>query len=187
MDLLTALDAATDEFGRRLATVDEGAWSLPTPCPDWDVRYLAAHVVGGNRFATLVMDGMAASDAIDEVMSAPQLGDDPFGAWTTAAAAQMTAFRATTALERLIDHPVGTISGRAFLEFRVFDITLHAWDLARGLGMDERLGPDLVEVVLGIVESGPPGMGFGIVARGAVSERSSPQARLLELTGRDSA
>jgi hypothetical protein len=70
---------------------------------------------------------------------------------------------------------------------RVFDITLHAWDLARALGMDYRLDPALVEVVLRIVENGPPGMGFGINALGRTTATSSPQATLLDLTGRDPA
>lgn len=186
VELLIALDAATEEFGRRLAVVDEDAWTLPTPCPDWDVHYLVAHVVGGNRFAALILGGVAASEAVDEVMSAPQLGNDAMAAWTTTVAAQTAAFQATSALERLLDHPLGTISGREFLEFRVFDITVHAWDLARSLGVDERLDSALVEVVLGIVENGPPGMGFGIDALGRTTASASPQARLLDLTGRSS-
>ena len=89
-------------------------------------------------------------------------------------------------MERRIDHPLGEISGREFLEFRVFDISLHAWDLARSIGANEQLAPDLVEVVLAIVENGPPGMGFGIVAVGRLPASASPLARLLDLTGRDS-
>lgn len=183
MDLLDALDAATDEFGRRLALVGD-KWKFATPCPEWDVHYLAAHVVGGNRFAALILGGMSASDAIDHVMSAPQLGDDPLTAWATTSDAQLTAFRAATVLERRIDHPLGRITGRAFLEFRVFDMTLHAWDLARAIGADERIGSDLVDAVLAIVENGPPGMGFGIAALGSTDGSMSPQARLLNLTGR---
>jgi uncharacterized protein (TIGR03086 family) len=183
VELLIALDRASYEFGRRLAGVED-AWTRPTPCPDWDVRYLAAHVVGGNRFAVLILDGMAASDAVDEVMATPQLGDDAMGAWTTTAAAQRSAFHATSALERVIHHPLGEMSGRQFLELRIFDITVHAWDLARSLGVDERLEPALVDVVLGIIENGPPGMGFGIDALGTTSANTSPQARLLDLTGR---
>jgi hypothetical protein len=51
-------------------------WSLDTPCSEWDVHYLVAHVVGGNRFAASVLAGMTASDAMEQVMSAPQLGAD---------------------------------------------------------------------------------------------------------------
>ncbi|MFN0089291.1 MAG: hypothetical protein ACKVWR_03330 [Acidimicrobiales bacterium] len=48
-----------------------------------------------------------------------------------------------------------------FLELRVFDIALHAWDLARSIGVDDLLAPDLVDAVLGVVESRPAGMGSG--------------------------
>lgn len=184
MDILGALDAATDEFGRRLRLVGDERWTLPTPCSDWDVRYLTAHVIGGNRFAVHVLDGMTATEAIKEVMSSPQLGDDAVETWTMTCATQAAVFRTDAALSRRIDHPLGRISGRQFLDFRVFDITLHAWDLARSIHEDERLDPDLVDVVLNIVENGPPGMGFGIAALGQVPATASAQARLLNLTGR---
>ena len=71
MDLLAALDAATDEFRQRLMLVGSSDWARSTPCPDWDVRYLVAHVVGGNRFAVSILGGMSASDAANEVMSTP--------------------------------------------------------------------------------------------------------------------
>jgi uncharacterized protein (TIGR03086 family) len=184
VDILSALDAASDEFGRRLGLVGEEAWTLPTPCPDWDVHYLAAHVIGGNRFASYVLGGLPAMEAVERVMSERQLGDDATGAWATTSVMQASAFRAHGALERRIDHPLGETSGREFLEFRVFDITLHAWDLARSIGADEQLAPGLVDVVLNIVESGPPGMGFGIGAIGRVAPGASAQEKLLDLTGR---
>lgn len=84
MDRLGALDAATAEFERHLARVPDDARTLPTPCPDWNTRYLVAHVIGSNRFATLILDGMPAPDAIDQVMSTPQLGHDAMAAWASA-------------------------------------------------------------------------------------------------------
>jgi uncharacterized protein (TIGR03086 family) len=184
MDLLNALEAATGAFGRSLALVEKDGWTRDTPCDEWDVHYLTAHVVGGNRFAVLILGGMGVSDAIEEVMSAPQLGDDALAAWAITSAAQLDAFRAPTALERRVDHPLGEITGREFLEFRVFDITLHAWDLARSIEADDQLDADLVDAVLGIVDSRPAGMGFGISALGETDDTASPQARLLDLTGR---
>ena len=184
VDIFGALDAATDEFGRRLRLVGEKDWTFPTPCSDWDVQYLTAHVVGGNRFAVQVLAGMAATEAIEQVMSAPQLGDDAVEAWTSTCQTQAAGFHAQGALWRTIDHPLGEISGRQFLDFRVFDITLHAWDLARSIGADERLDRDLVDVVMSIVEDGPPGMGFGLAELGQVAATASAQDRLLDLTGR---
>jgi len=184
VDITGALDAATDEFSRRLRLVGATDWTLPTPCSDWDVRYLIAHVVGGNRFAVHVLGGMKAIEAIEQIMSSPQLGDDAVQAWTSTCAAQAAAFNADAALSQPIDHPLGEISARQFLDFRVFDITLHAWDLARSIGADERLDPELVDVVLNIVRNRPSGMGFGITALGQVTETASTQATLLDLAGR---
>ncbi len=76
MDLLDALGAATEEFGKRLAFVHGEAWSASTPCPEWDVKSLVAHVIGGNRFAISILGGLSASEAIKLVMSSPQLGDE---------------------------------------------------------------------------------------------------------------
>lgn len=183
MDAFAALEAAVDEFGRRLAVVAPDQWSASTPCDEWDVQYLVAHVVGGNRFGCAVLGGSTFADAIAEVMSAPQLGADPVTAWSSTTAAQAAAFQQPGALEAPVDHPVGQITGADLLGFRTFDITLHAWDLARAIGADATLPGELVAHVLGIVEGGLPGMGFGIVAAPPATG-AEPQARLLALTGR---
>ena len=184
MDLLDALDAAAEEFGRRLVLVPAAGWTLATPCPAWDVRYLVAHVVGGNRFAVSILGGMTSADAIDHVMSTPQLGDDPISSWRASANDQHLAFTTDGALARRVDHPLGPMSARHFLEFRILDLTLHAWDLAQAIAADGRLEPDLVEAVLTIIEHGPPGMGFGLTPLGQAAEDAPAQTRLLDLTGR---
>lgn len=186
MDLLDALDAAINEFGARLALVRTDEWCRPTPCPGWDVRYLVAHVVGGNRFAGHVLGGMTAAAAIDAVMSSPQLEDDPMASWVTSSSAQRAAFSAAGVLEQRVDHPLGVLSGFEFLQFRVFDIAVHAWDLAQAIGVDDSLPAELVEAVLAIVENGPPGMGFDIVAMSGAGPMASRQQRLLALAGRNS-
>ncbi len=61
-DLLSALDAATDQFRRHVSVVGKDQWAAATPCTGWDVHYLVAHVVGGNRFAALVLAGRTADD-----------------------------------------------------------------------------------------------------------------------------
>ena len=157
--------------------------TLPTPCSEWDVHYLVAHVVGGNRFAVSILGGMTASEAMEQVMAAPQLGTDAMAAWTTTSRAQLCAFRESSPMAQ-IHHPLGEMSTREFLGFRVFDVTMHAWDLARSIGADEHLDPRLVDAVIAIVEAGPPGMGFGLKVLGLTAVDAFPQARLLDLTGR---
>ena len=185
MDLLSALELASGEFERRLTGVPDDGWTAPTPCAGWDIRYLVAHVVGGNRFATVILEGLTASEAIERVMATPQLGEDAMVNWRSTEAAQAGAFRSPGALERPVDHPLGPLSGRRFLEFRIFDIALHTWDLARALDADDTLDPDLVDVVLGIVLSDPAGMGFGIAALDRADHDAPAQTRVLHLTGRD--
>jgi uncharacterized protein (TIGR03086 family) len=183
MDLLDHLDVATTHFGRCLAAVSTDQWSAPTPCTEWDVHYLVAHVVGGNRFACSVLAGRSAADAIAEIMSSTQLGDNPLEAFADSVAAQVEAFRVPGALDAPVDHPIGPLVGRDLLGFRLFDITVHAWDLARAIHVDEALPVDLVEVVVDIVRTGPVGMGFGIDAL-VVASQASPQEQLLALAGR---
>ena len=184
MELLDALDLASGEFGGRLMHVSDAAWALPTPCEEWDVRYLAAHVVGGNRFAVSILAGLPSTEAIELVMSAPQLGGDAVSSWSTSAAEQRSAFHADGVLDRTVDHPLGLLPARHFLEFRILDLTLHAWDLAQALGLDDVLDADLVDTVLAIIDRGPPGMGFGLRPLGQAGDRAPAQTRLLDHTGR---
>lgn len=184
MNHLDALDLATHEFGHRLALVNSDHWDNPTPCADWNVRYLVAHVVGGNRFSPLVLNGETAHDAIEVVMTTPQLGDEPYEDFTTTSVEQRREFRVSGRLERPVDHPVGPMTAARFLSFRIFDITLHAWDLAIGIGADTALNDDLIEVLHQIIDSEDGDMGFGIDALNETVPNASSQEKLLDLTGR---
>lgn len=48
MDHMGQLHRARSEFERRLAEVRTGHLALPTPCSEWTVRQLLAHVIGGD-------------------------------------------------------------------------------------------------------------------------------------------
>jgi uncharacterized protein (TIGR03086 family) len=182
--LLAALDRATGEFGRRLNVVADEDWEAATPCAEWDVRYLVAHVVGGNRFAALILAGARADEAMDVVMGTQQLGRNPREDFDESAAAQRDGFGRSGALDRLVSHPLGDVTGERFLRMRVFDVAVHAWDLAVAIGDDPGLDEGLVETVLEIVRHEAPGMGFGIEPCGDVGPDASSMELLLDLTGR---
>jgi uncharacterized protein (TIGR03086 family) len=184
LESVPALDRAVHEFRRRLTVVADDDWDAPTPCTEWDVRYLVAHVVGGNRFATLVLGGATVDEAMRVVMGTPQLGTTPIEDFDESARAQRYAFASEGTLETLVRHPLGELSGERFLHLRVFDVALHAWDLAMAIACDATLDDELVETVLDIVEHEVPGMGFGIQPCGDVGPNASAIERLLDLSGR---
>ncbi|WP_232668827.1 TIGR03086 family metal-binding protein [Pseudonocardia sp. TRM90224] len=184
LDSLTALDSAVTAFRRHLAFVAEDDWAAATPCPGWDVHYLVAHVVGGNRFACMVLDGQTAEQAMTAVMSARQLSADPTADFDDSVAAQRVGFCREGALAQIVGHPLGDLPGRRFLDIRVFDIAVHSWDLAVAIGRDGTLDEALTDSVLTIVTGEAPGMGFGIQPLGEASPDADPMDQLLDLAGR---
>jgi uncharacterized protein (TIGR03086 family) len=153
---LDALDRAVDGFGGRLALV-AGRWTAPTPCDDWDVRWLCAHVLGGNRFAVLILRGASADDAMSQVMTMRHIGNRPVDDLRAGAAEMRAEFAAHGARQRTVRHLVGELTGEQFLRLRIYDVLLHTWDLAKVLGAADRLDDDLVRRVLADVDDGQIG------------------------------
>lgn len=74
-----------------------------------------------------------------------------------------------------------------YLRQQTSDVTIHTWDLARAVGADERLDPDLVEAVWSDLD----GQRDMLAESGLFSDPvdlpddASLQDRLIALTGRD--
>lgn len=187
MDPFDALEQARAEFESRLRAVQPGQWDRPTPDEDWTVRDLVGHVVAGNRATVRLLEGCSREDAM-VLFADITPGRDPVGEFVAAADAQDGALRAPGALERTVHHPAGDVSGADLLGFRIGDLALHAWDLARAIGADETLDPGLVTVVWENLQPLAPvisqlGM-FGAGPSGGLGEDAPLQQRLLDLSGR---
>ena len=91
-------------------------------------------------------------------------------------------------LEQMVHHTVGDISVRQLFDFRIGDLTLHAWDLARALSISDELPDELVEHVYDVLLPMEAFIGdigvFGTGPSGAIKPDSTTQAKLLDLTGR---
>ncbi|EDY48563.1 conserved hypothetical protein [Streptomyces clavuligerus] len=114
------------------------------------------------------------------------LGTRPKTSWDSAARAARKAFAAPGALERTVWLSYGQTPAVAYCAQMITDAVVHAWDLSRAIGADERLPEALVAFALeevtpyaaGLSDSGlfappiepPPGDGH--------------QTRLLALLGR---
>lgn len=141
--LLEQYDHALAEFDSRVSQIGDDQWSAPTPCSHWDVRALVAHLVDECRWVPYLLDGGTVDDAGDRFAGDP-LGDDPKAAWRAASTAAREAFGAEGAVDHSVAVSYGEISARDYLWQLTVDLTVHAWDLARGIGADEQLDHELV-------------------------------------------
>lgn len=184
MDSIDALSDANAGFASRLRLVTTDDWKRSTPCEEWDVRALVNHVIGANRRYVMLLDG-APAEAVDATRSVDHLGDGPVGSFASTAAELVAAFGEAGALTRTLHHPAGNRSGAELIAMRALDVAVHSWDLARAIGAEETLDPDVVEYLLALSYGFDPTGQQGAFAAPVVdSPDASPQTRLLHLSGR---
>jgi uncharacterized protein (TIGR03086 family) len=188
VDAIDTLRLATEEYRSRLRAVHTAAqWASPTPCVKWTVRDVADHILGGNRFTVLVLGGLPPGAAMDDVRRG-DFAQDPLRAFEVSAAQQLSEFNRPGVLERVFQHPAGMISGRQIAGLRMSDLVVHAWDLARALGLPEELDELLVTESIRVSQA----MGETLTATGMlgsgesgiVADHSPDQLRLLDMVGR---
>lgn len=187
MDNLTALPLAAARFESIAALVTPEDLDRPTPCGDWSVQQLLDHVVGGNMMAAALIGGSSREDAVT-VLTATIVDEDILGVVQDSLRAQATAFADPAALETIVHHPAMDMPGAQLLGFRVGDLLVHSWDLARAIGADETLDPEVVAVVATNIEPMRPFIGqvgmFGEGPSGTLDEDADAQTALLDLMGR---
>jgi uncharacterized protein (TIGR03086 family) len=188
---LQVLARACGELDDRLRDSDVSL-DAKTPCDGWTIRDLLQHVIVGNRTAVVMLEGHSSEEVVaarTTLLAEDRIGDDPAAAFATSAAAQVAAFAQPGALERTIHHHfMGDMPSRQLLSFRICDLTLHAWDLARATGADEAINAGLVEWVYAAMEPTSPTIGstgqFGDGPSAALPDDAPLQTRLLDLSGR---
>ncbi|WP_367132539.1 MULTISPECIES: TIGR03086 family metal-binding protein [Streptomyces] len=149
--LLTRHKEALGLFTERVHAIRPGQWDEPTPCTEWSVRDLVNHLAVEQLWVPPLLDGSSIDDVGDS-FDGDRLGDDPVAVWDAAEAAAHKAFEAAGALDRTVELSSGPSSARAYCSQMVADAVVHAWDLARAIGADERLPEPLVELTRREVE-----------------------------------
>jgi uncharacterized protein (TIGR03086 family) len=135
---------AVAEFDARVRAVGDDQWELPTPCSDWSVRQLVNHLVYEDRWTVPLMEGTTIAEVGDRY-EGDLLGDDPKGAWAESSAEAVAAVQADGALGQMVDLSSGPTPATEYVSQLFADHLIHAWDLARAVGADDRLNPELVE------------------------------------------
>ena len=134
-DRYRTLAAAMED---RIAAVPDDRWGSPAPCEGWSARDVVQHLVDTPAMFFGLVNQPAPTGG-------PSVDDDPVGAFR----------HVRDAVQRALDDPAvadlpyeGFMGASTFAkgvdQFLCADLVIHAWDLARATGQDERLDPDEV-------------------------------------------
>ena len=188
MEPLDAFALASSTFVGVLDQVRPDQLTSPTPCDDWDVKELLGHLIVGCQMTVALLDGASQDEA--KSYWGQVFGDDVADVCREAIAAEQLRYRTVTDWDRPVHHVVGDIPSGQLLGFRIGDLTLHAWDLATAIGVDDGIPDELAAVIYENMKPmeafiGEIGM-FGSGPSGTVAADAPVKVRLLDLTGRRS-
>jgi uncharacterized protein (TIGR03086 family) len=173
-----------------VARATAGDLARATPCAEWTLRELLAHM-------TAQHDGFAAAAAgagADlRVWQARPLGEDPVADYAAAAERVIAAFAEPGVLERRFVLPeilpTHRFPAAQAISFHFIDYVVHGWDVARSLRVGYELDDDLAEAALAVarvVPDGPERLKPGAAFRPglATPQDASPLGQILSLLGR---
>ncbi|HEU5469125.1 MAG TPA: TIGR03086 family metal-binding protein [Actinophytocola sp.] len=155
MDIRALDRRALAGTGRIVAQVDAVRLAAPTPCAEWDLRALLVHMAGNNNGFARAAAGHPAEEA---VWRGDGLDGDPVAAYQESAQRVEAAFAADGVLDRsLAVYGFGTFPANTAIGMHFIDYLVHGWDVARAIGVEPDLEPELCDAVLKIGAGWPKG------------------------------
>jgi uncharacterized protein (TIGR03086 family) len=132
-------------FDQRVRAVPAGGWDAQSPCTEWKARDVVAHVVRNHRSMAAAATGGEAQDMTPD--------EDPGQAWSDAFQQMRSLTGDSDAMSTQVNGPTGPVPLEQALGSLVsMDTSIHTWDLARAVGADERLDPEMVEMTWQILQ-----------------------------------
>jgi uncharacterized protein (TIGR03086 family) len=160
---IVGLDAeAVRASVRVVSLISDVDLARPTPCDGWTLGDLLGHMaVQHDGFAAAAAGNGA--DLARWKPASPSPGSqgeaDPRRKYGAAASRVLAAFGADEVLNREFIlpeiSPVLRFPARTAIGFHFVDYVVHGWDVARSLGLDYELAPDLLESALKIARMVP--------------------------------
>ena len=184
-DMVELFNRATQEFDDRVQAVRPEQWGDPTPDTDWDVRALVNHLVVEQLWVPETLAGKTMQEVGDR-FEGDHLGTDPIASWERALADSRATFAQPGALERIVHLTGRDAPARDYCREMTADAIVHSWDLAKAIGGDDRLDPELVDFAFATFDS----MKDMLAASGMFAEPipvpddADLQTRLLAVVGR---
>lgn len=165
-----------------------------TPCADWDLAALLAHMIGQNLGFALAVEHSTAPASAYAPQSWTRSG------WAASVDRVRSAFAAAdpdgTVLQVEL-HPTRALPMATVIGAQLLDTAVHTWDVARSLSLEYTPGPEIVERVLAIATGIPdgdnrtvegaafaPGTGSAGSDTGG-TDQADPWPRCLALLGRE--
>jgi len=171
-------------FGNQVRDVQDHEWDLPTPCADWTVKDIVAHVVLGEAQLTRVLTGDTTQTQME--FTADLLGSTPLTTWRGTALKAIESARIDGLAEQVFDLDMGHASGEQLLSYRITDNLVHAWDVSVGVGRVEPIDEAQAQWLLDFWQPAAADMAntnfFGPPVE--PPEGASASTRLLALLGR---
>lgn len=141
-----------------VAQVSADQLKLRTPCSDWDLGQLLAHMIGQNHGFAAVADGET-SDL--SVWADRFVISDPPAEYTASAERVVSAFAADDLLGREFWLPEirggVTLPAPVGISFHFVDYVVHSWDVARSIDVPVSFDDEVLAAVLPTTEQVPDG------------------------------
>ena len=170
-DSVVILSRALDQAGDCLAAVHEDQLSQPTPCKDWDVARLIAHMVASPGNLLELSQG-----------GTPDWSKEPdpvVGEWASD-------FR--SAADDLIHywHEKGPDADAGQIDWQTAELAVHTWDLVQATGQPARLDPEVAERGLAFMSGAltPENRGQAFGPEVSAPADAPPYDRLAAFAGR---
>lgn len=138
------LTAALDQIHAEIVDIDTADLHRPTPCAEYDVKTLLAHVVAVVRKLAVVGNGGVMAQVADPADDT----EDWAGTFGRARADLEQVWQTDSLLPESYTLPWGTMSGCDLLEAYAHEFTVHAWDLCRAADHRTELDPQLADAAL---------------------------------------
>ena len=172
IESVVVLSRALDQTGAVLAAIHEDQLSLPTPCTEWDVERLIAHLVATPGMFV----EMARGSTPDWSAEPPPVGS----AWAAT-------FR--SAADDLIHvwHQAGQSAQPGKVDWQIAEFAVHTWDLARAVGQSTDLDPEVARRGLAFMAGAltPENRGGYYGPEVPVPDDAPPYDRIAAFAGRD--
>jgi uncharacterized protein (TIGR03086 family) len=164
------LDRRAVELSRSIvATITPDRLRLPTPCVEWDLGALLAHMTVQHHGFARAVDGEHTELA--DWHPTP-VDTDPVGLYGKSADRVIMSFAAEATAGRKVYLPEIrdgiTVPGRIAMGFHFVDYLVHTWDVAATLGRAVEFDDELLDAALLVAAQVPddeasrqPGMAFG--------------------------